>query len=704
MFRRFSLLLLCFGMTCCVGLAGSDDDYFRIARLSYIDGHVSFQHTNEVDWTAASINMALQPGDRIYTGNDGRAEVEFDDGSVYRLAEKTDVEILSLKENLIQIRVLLGLSTLTVRSGINFEVDTPAAAFSTLRKGVYRFDVVESGDTDAIVRKGMLEAANKQFSRQVESGELLHMIPGDSGSPALSRYDRRDDWDDWNDRRNADMLAYSSRNYLPDNVYMGVAELDTYGHWLTVESYGPAWVPYYVGPSWSPYWEGRWCYRPFWGWTWVSYEPWGWLPYHYGRWYHSLSFGWCWLPGPSFAFNFWSPGLVRFYNGPGWVSWCPLGPRDYYNVNNYHFNRTYAYQLNDLRTLHTRAPQDLVNRDVPGAFRTVQRDQFVGGSFGGRTRIDQAGHIDQPWSRGQMVTDRLPVQPTARSFAPAPDRSVMRPAVESNQPVVVRSEPSVRTIPRDRMVRITNENVAPLPSSRGPGNPSVMESGRRQTSPVPGTAERGVPESPSNSGRVQGRVYQTPQPVAPQGQRGSSPPPAVNEGSRSRGRDNPNSSPTIRPDNNPPRRMESAPAAPRIERPATPERKPEPERPKPESRPRPNGSDTARVDSSRSNWAESSNPSRVETPRSESYYSQPRSSQVRPQPEAPAYAAPSYPRGGGYAAPSFSGGAWSSPPARSYSAPPAIRGSGSFGGGFTRSAPSYAPSAGSSGSGRHGGR
>lgn len=724
MFRRFFLIGLCFGMTSLTGLASSSDDYIRIARLSYLDGHVSFQHSGEVDWTAASINTPLQPGDRIYTANDARAEIEFDDGSVYRLAEKTDVEILSLKEDLIQIRVLLGLSTLTVRSGISFEVDAPAAAFNTLRKGVYRFDVVENGDTDAIVRKGQLEAANDQFSRRVESGELVHVTPGEKGTNTLSRYDRRDDWDDWNDRRDADMLAYKSREYLPDNVYMGVSELDSYGRWVAVDTYGPAWVPYNVDPLWSPYWVGRWCYRPFWGWTWISYEPWGWLPYHYGRWHHSVSFGWCWIPGAAFGFHFWSPGLVRFYHGPGWVSWCALGPHDYYNVNNYYFHRTNDYQLNNLRALQARAPDDLANRHVPGAFRTVQTDQFVSGSFGGRDRVGQLSNIDQPWSRGQMVTDRLGIQPTPRSYSPAPNRPVMRPAIESRLPAIVRAEPSVRTGPQDRIVRITNPNLAPLPSNRfegrgepgsgavvgrgaessggsGSGRRSVIQPGRSEISPAPGVLDRRPQDGAGTSGRAPGRVYQT-----PQRERSVSPAPTTNDSSRNPGRDYPNSRPAVRPDNNPPRRMEStpAPAQPRIERPAAPERKTEPDRPKPPSDPRSNDSAAARVNSSRSNWAENNSRPYAETPRApetsrwENSYAQPRSREAWRQPEAPAYVPPSSSRGGGYAAPSYPRGSGNSAPSfRVYSAPPAARG-GSFGGGFAHSAPS------ASGSGRHRGR
>jgi len=305
MTRRILFLLLSLSLAGAAWAKPQEkDDYTRLARLSYIEGNVSYQHATDVDWAAASINLPLEPGDRVYTSPDGRAEIEFDDGSVYRLARNTDVEILSLREDLIQMRILVGLSTLIVSSDTDFEINTPAAAFNALRKGSYRFFVDENGDSDAIVRKGKLEAANNSFSRQIDSGEMLHFTLGDSGKPEFTRYDRRDDWDEWNDRRNADLNAYGGRKYLPDTVYIGVSDLHRHGRWVEVDTYGSAWVPYSMGVSWSPYSVGRWCYRPVFGWTWVSYEPWGWLPYHYGRWYRSSIYGWCWLPGPSFSFNF----------------------------------------------------------------------------------------------------------------------------------------------------------------------------------------------------------------------------------------------------------------------------------------------------------------------------------------------------------------------------------------------------------------
>jgi hypothetical protein len=505
MTRYATFFLVAMSMANLVGYAQSDDDsYIRMARISYMEGNVSFQHTSDVDWTAASINLPLQPGDRIYTGPQGRAEIQFDEGSVYRLAEGTDIQFLSLSEDLIQIRIMTGLSSLTVSSGISFEMDTPAAAFIVLRPGLYRFDARDNGDTEAIVRKGELETVSHRFVQTINSGEQIFVTADENSSYNIARYSGRDAWDEWNDRRDADYIARASRRYLPDTVYVGVSDLDRYGRWVSVESYGTAWVPYSVGVSWSPYSVGRWCYRPVWGWTWVSYEPWGWLPFHYGRWYHSTRFGWCWLPGPSFSFNFWSPGLVTFYYGPSWVSWCPLGPGDYYSINNYYYNRRlYRHQLANMRQLSRRAVGRSINRNVRGAFRTVDMNHFRNG--GSRAIATRNGYrrLEQPWNRGTLVRERLAVQPTSRSFSADPDRKVARSRLTNPRPAVVYNTPNARAEKRSGYVRITNPEVRSRAVARSrSGNDSRSDNAGRNTNSAPARVLRNPQSNSAGSAKT----------------------------------------------------------------------------------------------------------------------------------------------------------------------------------------------------------
>jgi len=90
-----------------------------------------------------------------------------------------------------------------------------------------------------------------------------------------------------------------------------------------------------VGSDWAPYQSGRWVWEDWYGWTWVSSDPWGWAPYHYGRWFRNDRFGWCWYPGVFGARHYWSPALVGFFGfgngvgvgfGFGNIGWVPLAP------------------------------------------------------------------------------------------------------------------------------------------------------------------------------------------------------------------------------------------------------------------------------------------------------------------------------------------------------------------------------------------
>ena len=601
MTRRSLLLVAFIGLGSIFAIAGSNYDS-GIARMSYLEGRVSFQHAGDIDWNAASVNMALQPADRIYTGEEGRAEIQFDEGSVLRLAEKTDIEILALKEDFIQIRVLAGLATLNVNNKVHFEINTAAAAFNTTRQGVYRFLVEENGDTDGIVRKGLLDVANNSVSKRLNDGDLIHIAAGDRSTFTLSRYLKRDEWDEWNDRRNADMVAYESRKYLPSNVYTGVRELDRHGRWIVVNDYGPAWVPLYVDSGWSPYWNGRWHHRPSWGWTWTSYEPWGWLPYHYGRWSFNLGVGWHWLPGPSYGFHFWSPGLVRFYRGANWVSWCPLGPGDYYDTNRYFYRRGHGYYLNALRLNQRRGPEDLFNRNIPGAFRTARTEQFANESLRGGRSIPVPG-AEQPW-RGRMVTGQLGIEPTARSFAPAPDRPALRPAATNNRPAIVRTEPAFSSATPQRYSRITTPGIEPVPAlvpqqERGTldGTRTFIMDSRGTGSSLtrslqPSTADPAA-NRPSTWSRQPTDTFDSGARPSSRGTGSMISGDRNDEGYRVCARDFTGGQGT-RPGYTPPNRLEVPPISPgnRYER-SVPESQPRGERPRSEFRPRPEPSDAS---------------------------------------------------------------------------------------------------------------
>src|SRR5262245_39451562 len=102
-----------------------------IGRLSHLDGPVSFAPGEAPDeWVAAQLNRPVTGGDRLWTDNNGFAEIRV--GSLaLRMAPQTSMDLLALDDRAIQLRVAQGNLNLRVRrlSGDRFiEVATPTGA------------------------------------------------------------------------------------------------------------------------------------------------------------------------------------------------------------------------------------------------------------------------------------------------------------------------------------------------------------------------------------------------------------------------------------------------------------------------------------------------------------------------------------------------------------------------------------------------
>ncbi|HUO33650.1 MAG TPA: FecR family protein [Candidatus Acidoferrum sp.] len=319
-----------------------------VARVSVIQGNASIQRGDNGEWSAATVNTPLEAGDRLSTGNDGRAELQLNGSDVARLSSDSSAKIATLNRNQIQIQVDQGLVTYSVLrdSGAAVEIDTPNVAIRPRGEGQFRILVNSSAETQVIVRSGSADIATPQGSTTVTEGQMITIAGTDNPQYQIANAPARDEWDNWNNDRNKVILDAQSWQHT-DRYYTGSEDLDGYGTWQNVPDYGPVWVPS-VAPGWAPYRAGRWVYEPYYGWTWVSYEPWGWAPYHYGRWF-VYGGSWAWWPGPVVAYPayypLWAPAYVSFFGwgGGGWgigfgfgwgwghVGWLPIGPCDWYH-------------------------------------------------------------------------------------------------------------------------------------------------------------------------------------------------------------------------------------------------------------------------------------------------------------------------------------------------------------------------------------
>ena len=320
----------------------------RVARLSFVEGDVSFLRAGVTEWAPAVENLPLLAGDQIYAGPGARAEVQLGRGNYIRLSESTELTITELSASAAQFEITEGTAIMRIErlaaAFQRFEVDMPNSAVLVQRDGLYRFDVRGEKASELIVRRGAAEVSTEAGSFQVREGRRLVIDTAAGGRLELALDATSDTWDTWSHDRDT-TIARTSADIAPDyvanyettyNDFYGVSDLSGYGTWTNYSSYGQCWVPR-VGSDWAPYRSGQWLWIPAAGWTWLSSEPWGWAPYHYGRWSYISGLGWAWIPGfgsPNRGYGYrdyhWRPALVFFFNSPtprgNYVGWYPLSP------------------------------------------------------------------------------------------------------------------------------------------------------------------------------------------------------------------------------------------------------------------------------------------------------------------------------------------------------------------------------------------
>ena len=459
-------------------LSFAEDDGFM--RISLIQGDVQVSNPDmDEDWTAASINLPLNEGDRLWVPDEAKVETQIRGGVYIRAGEKTAFDVLSLGNDSAQLYLDRGhVYVNNRRGGIKIiQVDIPLASVRSYDNSIMMLDVDEGGATEVSVLKGYVYVETRDGSTRVTSGNTLSVR--DNATAEMAMIGSPDEWERWNLDRDKQLVAWNeSSRYLPEELHEYSSDFDMNGRWAYASDYGYVWSPSVTILEWAPYTAGTWMWVRN-NYVWISYEPWGWVPYHYGRWAYVTGRGWCWVP-PIAGAVYWGPGFVGWIMTPTYVAWVPLAPGETYygygyygpasvnittvNINTVTINKTY-------RNATARHAVTVVRKDSFGTGRRITERVKVNPFLETkRQKIDVVPPRMKPERRGVIAQpstgDLERKQPHERIKIVPPEEHRAQPPVRANKPVIKPERQDVRrpfvsTLPAERQPPERVRNIRP---------------------------------------------------------------------------------------------------------------------------------------------------------------------------------------------------------------------------------------------------
>ena len=327
---------------------------FRAARLTFVQGEVHVARANGFAKDAAVLNMPLLEGSVISSGQDGQAEIEFEDGSLIRLTPNSGLSLLSLSVDAsgnynTRMALVGGLAYLELRAGTRYQysLDAGGDVISPIENATVRVNLDEPPAIVAVLDGSAHLASAHGSDADATAGQTVRIdAVSEGGVYMIKQAIAPESWDQWNEDRDeaaasqAGSQTAARQKFAGDQGY-GWSDLDANGSWYDVPGHGEVWQPYAAESpdatlaeddqsgltpvsAFDPYGFGNWVYTPA-GYGWASGYGWGWLPYRCGTWMFWDNFGWGWSPGfgcDLLGYGGYGYGVnigrgPRFYHRPG---------------------------------------------------------------------------------------------------------------------------------------------------------------------------------------------------------------------------------------------------------------------------------------------------------------------------------------------------------------------------------------------------
>jgi hypothetical protein len=232
--------------------------------LSNVQGNVQIDRRTGDGFEAALENLPVLQGTRIATKEDGRAEIEFEDGSTIRLAPNTSIEFtrLSLHDSggkNTELEVSEGTAYFNINPGKrdDFMVDVGHRSVNLDHAARFRVTVDSS--------KARVAVSHGQVDLSAPGSDLVSVSKGKTASFDVFNQDNYNvaheyeegPYDSWND----DLDSYHAHNFRHTTGEMpygyGSSDLNYYGSYISDPGVGSCWRPYFAGYGCTPFLTAR---------------------------------------------------------------------------------------------------------------------------------------------------------------------------------------------------------------------------------------------------------------------------------------------------------------------------------------------------------------------------------------------------------------------------------------------------------------
>lgn len=309
----------------------------RAIRLSYIDGQARLTQGDQVLADQAVVNTPLLEGMQLATSDSGKAEIQFEDGSVVRIPPDSSLALSALRGTGsgadAELTLNSGLAYFELQGGYqNGKINVHFGNSTVTTSGftVLRIDMDRApGQVSVFSGNAHLDSNNGAVEIDLHDGESVALNATDPSHYDMAETIEPDSWDGWNsDRDQVLTTEAATQTGAPANMGQNQNpawnDLDANGNWYNVPGQGYIWSPYdAANAGFDPYGNGNWMWTPGFGYIWASGYPWGYLPFQCGAWNFYDSFGWGWAPGMGGCNPWWGMG---FYGGPNY-GYVPSGYR-----------------------------------------------------------------------------------------------------------------------------------------------------------------------------------------------------------------------------------------------------------------------------------------------------------------------------------------------------------------------------------------